>query len=223
MGNKFYNVKESADLIGYSERQVRQFCIDGKIKAQKVASGCKWLIPASELDKFPEYDNRQKGQVQMPMLDRLIIKAKRKHFEDLCDEIRLWKDELYDEAWGTLSSYVDLDEYEPSAECVWHWGQLFTWRRLEDHSLEVWFPCERDPLFEALKVHLADEELWKWWAEIKQALSKGIERELREKHWSVGEIMVPSTTSDLVPKIVEQLEKWGLKRVFPGKCPMCPD
>ena len=72
-----------------------------------------------------------------------------------------------------------------------------------------------------MKVHLAGEELWKWWAEIKQALSKGIEREL-EQHWSVGQIIVPQTTSDLVPKIVKQLEKWELKRVFPGKCPICP-
>lgn len=222
MGKKFYNVKEFADLIGYSERQVRQFCIDGKIKAQKVDSGCKWIVPANELDQLTEYDNRQKGQVQMPMIDRQIIKDKRKHFKEIRQLVRQWKEQLYDEAWGTLISYVDLDEYEPSPECVWHWGRLFTWRRLEDHSLEVWFPCERQPLFEALKVHLADEELWRWWEEVKQALSQGLEQELKKKHLPVKQIIVPRTASDLVPKIVKQLEKWSLKGVFPGKCPICP-
>lgn len=77
-------------------------------------------------------------------------------------------------------------------------------------------------MFEALKVHLADEELWRWWEEVKQALSQGLEQELKKNHLPVNQIIVPRTASDLVPKIVKQLEKWSLKRVFPGKCPICP-
>jgi excisionase family DNA binding protein len=52
-GENFLTIKELAYKVNYTERQIRQFCKDGKIKAQKLTTGSrKWLIPKSELNKF---------------------------------------------------------------------------------------------------------------------------------------------------------------------------
>ena len=46
----FFTIKEFAEASHYSERWVRQMCIDRKIKADKIGDARKWLIPASELE-----------------------------------------------------------------------------------------------------------------------------------------------------------------------------
>lgn len=52
-GEDFLTIKEFAHRVNYSERRIRQFCKDEKIKAQKLTTGSrKWLIPKSELKKF---------------------------------------------------------------------------------------------------------------------------------------------------------------------------
>lgn len=52
-GENFLTIKEFAHKVNYSERQIRQMCIDGKVKAQKLnTKSRKWLIPESELNKF---------------------------------------------------------------------------------------------------------------------------------------------------------------------------
>lgn len=50
----FLGIEEFADKTYYSERQVRQLCIDGKIKgAFKLTDySRKWLIPASAIQEF---------------------------------------------------------------------------------------------------------------------------------------------------------------------------
>ena len=53
MDREFLTLKEFARKISYSERQVRQMCIDGKIQAKKITDDArKWLIPASELERL---------------------------------------------------------------------------------------------------------------------------------------------------------------------------
>lgn len=50
MNEKVYTIKEASQKIYYSERQIRQRCIDGKLKgAYKILEGRKWLIPESAL------------------------------------------------------------------------------------------------------------------------------------------------------------------------------
>lgn len=50
MNEKIYTIKDASQKINYSERQVRQMCIDGKLKgAFKILKGRKWLIPESAL------------------------------------------------------------------------------------------------------------------------------------------------------------------------------
>lgn len=44
-------IREFARRVHYSERQIRQGCIDGKITASKNL-GRKWLIPATEIERF---------------------------------------------------------------------------------------------------------------------------------------------------------------------------
>ena len=65
MGEKLYNLREAANLIHYSERQTRQFCIDGKIKASKVANGRKWLITESALNEFAKSDRGQEHLLKL--------------------------------------------------------------------------------------------------------------------------------------------------------------
>jgi hypothetical protein len=58
MNEKLLTLKEFASKIFYSERWVRQMCIDGKIEAHKITDDArKWLIPASELKKLKAGSN----------------------------------------------------------------------------------------------------------------------------------------------------------------------
>ena len=56
MAEKMLDVTQFARKSYYSERRIRQLCIDGKIPgARKLTSGSrKWLIPESALQKLPE-------------------------------------------------------------------------------------------------------------------------------------------------------------------------
>ncbi|MFC1875403.1 helix-turn-helix domain-containing protein, partial [Chloroflexota bacterium] len=56
MVGKMMGIKEFARAAHYSERQIRQYCLDGKIKGAMKLSGSarKWLIPASALQKLAE-------------------------------------------------------------------------------------------------------------------------------------------------------------------------
>jgi len=49
----FLPLKEFANKVHYSERSIRQMCIDGKIRAYKLGHGSrKWLIPESEISRL---------------------------------------------------------------------------------------------------------------------------------------------------------------------------
>lgn len=52
MKSKFYTLSEVALLMRYSERRIRQFCIEGDLKAVKAPKGRKWLIPVNALEEF---------------------------------------------------------------------------------------------------------------------------------------------------------------------------
>jgi len=59
MTEKMIDIKEFARAAHYSERLIRQYCIDGKIEgARKLADNArKWLIPASALQKLEPLTN----------------------------------------------------------------------------------------------------------------------------------------------------------------------
>ena len=53
MDEELLSIEEFAREINYSERSVRQMCIDGKIEAEKITYDArKWLIPSSALEKL---------------------------------------------------------------------------------------------------------------------------------------------------------------------------
>ena len=45
-----YTIKQVADILNFTERAVRQWVIDGKIKAVKVMS--QWRIPKEEVERL---------------------------------------------------------------------------------------------------------------------------------------------------------------------------
>lgn len=49
-GVKMYRIKEVAKILGFTERAVRQWVVDGKIKAVKIMS--EWRIPAEEVERL---------------------------------------------------------------------------------------------------------------------------------------------------------------------------
>lgn len=52
MDKEFYTIREAAKKLCYSERHLRQLCIDGKIGASKIDGGRKWLIPLTVIQRF---------------------------------------------------------------------------------------------------------------------------------------------------------------------------
>ena len=86
MANKqFYSIKEFARKINYSERQVRQWCSDGDIKAWKVSDGRKWLIPKSVLKEFPKRGDIRVRTDQESQSSPPILESEDKHWGELVD------------------------------------------------------------------------------------------------------------------------------------------
>lgn len=60
MDKEVYTIREAAKVISYSERQVRQLCIDGKIEsAYKLKGTRKWLIPRTAIQPFNQGQRKQ--------------------------------------------------------------------------------------------------------------------------------------------------------------------
>jgi hypothetical protein len=52
---RFLTIREASLKVNYTEHQIRQMCIDGKIKAHKLNDKSrKWLIPESEITKVKD-------------------------------------------------------------------------------------------------------------------------------------------------------------------------
>jgi len=66
MDKEILTLKEFAQKIPYSERWVRQMCIDGKIEAEKLPDGRKWLIPVTELERLKASSEFTKKAKQKP-------------------------------------------------------------------------------------------------------------------------------------------------------------
>ena len=47
---EMYSIKEVSKILGFKERSVRQWIVDGKIEATKVFS--EWRIPKKELQRL---------------------------------------------------------------------------------------------------------------------------------------------------------------------------
>lgn len=49
---KAYDLAQAAKMLGMKMRTVRQWVIDGKIKATKITGGRKWVITESEIKRL---------------------------------------------------------------------------------------------------------------------------------------------------------------------------
>lgn len=49
---KAYDLLDAASLLGMKVRTVRQWVLEGKIKAQKISGGRKWVIMESEIKRL---------------------------------------------------------------------------------------------------------------------------------------------------------------------------
>ena len=153
---KFYSIEEFAPLIHYSERQVRQWCIDGKIIASKIGTGRKWLIAAGELRKYTEYGERQVCKDQKFLSSPQITKSKDKHWEELVNIAERLKGELSIPGlhWYWLPTLCVCDESDTSlSEWFEKYGSLLTgWSTSEP------IISDTDPLvFHTLLTHLQAE------------------------------------------------------------------
>ena len=116
MYDDYLDIRQFAKLTHYSERQIRQKVIDGKIKATKLKSGRKWLIPRSELQAIgkmgkkvvePAQNERyiQRGpeliedqsKVKIVEVVREEVSKQngtyetKKHVSSILDQLKLWK------------------------------------------------------------------------------------------------------------------------------------
>jgi excisionase family DNA binding protein len=101
----FLTIKEFAANVGYSERRIRQFCIDGKINANKLGDkGRKWLISNEELEWFKESGSKYafNKQHDFSQKNHPVSEAKNKHFADMTDIIHFLTPQWFEAASGDL-------------------------------------------------------------------------------------------------------------------------
>ncbi len=69
-----YGTEETAQLLGMSERTVRQMCQSGALKARKY--GTRWVIPRRAVLAWLEGDDEQvaSAAIPTPTVDRLRFK-----------------------------------------------------------------------------------------------------------------------------------------------------
>ncbi len=127
---KMLDIKEFARQSHYSERQVRQYCIDGKIKgALKLTDDArKWLIPASAVQKPAE----RGAQAVEKRIDPLVEEAQKEHLAEVRSLIEEWGGSLYT---------TPIEEAVPG----YH------------HPIS---DVQTNHLFEHLKEHLPSSTLW---------------------------------------------------------------
>jgi len=95
-GENFLTINDFALKTHYSKRQIRQMCIDGKIKAQKLTTGSrKWLIPESEIHKITQKPFESTEEASLTVQDYstpTVSKYMEKHFGNLVEIIAILLD-----------------------------------------------------------------------------------------------------------------------------------
>jgi hypothetical protein len=150
--------------------------------------------------------------------DPLIIEAKKKHFEDLCEYIQEWQKELgfrTDPAESWMQIF--LPQHRDIKDVSYYEKIGISWKTV-NAKIHVSFLIEFSALFQCLKLHLANEELWKNYTKLKQIIADTIEVVSRgEESQSYYK-----DAADPIHAIRKELELAVARRVFPGKCPACP-
>jgi hypothetical protein len=153
-----------------------------------------------------------------------IFEEREKHGEDLRKLVQEWKSQL---ALDVADVFTRYDINFPSSfrkedvlSSGHYWKGGLHWLVGPDGTIEVRFPAERNPLFPLLKVHLPSKELWNSFDKLKKHLRETLEEAASNEENVVVTLKSPLT---LVCQIVDELDRVLAKRMFPGKCEICPD
>lgn len=151
--------------------------------------------------------------------DPLIIEAKKKHFEDLCQLIQEWQRELGFKLDPTESwMQIFLPQHHDIGKTDYYETLGFSWE-IKNGKIQVTFGVELSALFQCLESHLVNEELWKNFTKLKQLIADGIGAASRGEE---GRAYFKDAAA-IVRSIWKELELALTKRVFSGKCSACPD
>jgi len=172
-----YGIREAAKLLSYSERQVRQMCIDGKIPgACRLPKGRKWLIPGSALRAVGKgEESKARADVQSEEeahgkpkeIDPLLVDRKRKHQQDMLTLVKIWRDELGVSLWR----HPIRDLGKPGVHSD---RQGLVWQVAKDDTVRLLHPVEVDRdmdtafLRDYFHQHLRSSRQYSWMLDDKE-------------------------------------------------------
>ena len=244
-------VSDVAKKLGYSDKRIREFLKDGRIKGKRVEPRGKWLVPISEVNRFRgELISSTKGQLEQKQQseadaaittglthtnnkeDPLILEARRQHFRDL-HEIGTFFTESLNKFLSWALPAIDVMQGKTTEE----FPQFpFTdWSKTKD-----WERCRINPLFACLKTHVPDNNLWQshdklcdLWDRYEAAESliidslsgqkklDDIKKESGIDPYNACEELLPQMPP-LIRTIQDSVTIAISRGVFPGTCPACP-
>ena len=126
MPEKMLSIKDFALLSNYSERLIRQYCLEGKIEgAQKLSDKSrKWLIPQSALEKFrstPVASPTSKPH-DLEIFEKSDTILKERDFENLFDFLK--RNSILNSQLTSLLNFLEFFKLESNKYADWHLNAL---------------------------------------------------------------------------------------------------
>ncbi len=146
--------------------------------------------------------------------------ALQKHFDAIRDLIERWREQLLPTRENVINPILgsfSKNDVKPGQ----HRNAPLNWIIREDGPTTVWLDVEDDRLFDALKIHLPNKELWDEYTELKELLCIEIDTCLTVS-WNKGMSRIEAAEK-LVESIDSLLEAEASKSIYPEKCRWCPD
>lgn len=156
--------------------------------------------------------------------DPLLNEAKKAHFADLYKLVESWKYNLVLDINDPMGWKYDIVFETNFNEEDWklntHFIKGIHWNIDSKEKVSVWFPVEREPLFQCLESHL-DNRIWELFKELKKEIAEAISK---VPHLQKGEHQHNPKISSITYKLVDELDiVLGKHEYFPNKCRACPD
>ncbi|MFZ2036993.1 MAG: hypothetical protein WAU62_08780 [Dehalococcoidales bacterium] len=127
MPEKMLSIKDFALLSNYSERLIRQYCLEGKIEgAQKLSDKSrKWLIPQSALEKFksaPAFPSLSLKSHEAGIFEKSDNVLNEPAFEKLFDTLK--RNSIFNSQLTALVRFLEFFEKEGNKYTDWHLNYL---------------------------------------------------------------------------------------------------
>ena len=178
----------------------------------------------------PDLEGKLQLATHTVQKDSSITKDTERHFEAVWQLAREWSKQIYHyNSEDDLGSRKLFPTKLKSSDAYLgpHQDGSLKWSVHVDGSVEVSFEIERHLLFGALREHLASDELWTSYEELKSTLAKGI-KQAGEKKTDVKEkdtaVRVTDEISPVRQRLMKELETLLAKHKhwLPGRCQHCP-